>query len=33
MANLFTQIGSDAASFQAGQDRFSSGQRVEWQLR
>jgi enoyl-CoA hydratase/carnithine racemase len=33
MANLFTRIGSDAAAFKAGQDRFSSGQRVEWRLR
>jgi enoyl-CoA hydratase/carnithine racemase len=33
MANLFTRIGSDAAAFKAGQDRFSSGQRVEWQTR
>src|SRR5262245_11545049 len=33
MANLFTRIGSDAAAFKAGQDRFASGQRVEWQLR
>ena len=33
LANLFTRIGSDAAAFKAGQDRFSSGQRVEWKLR
>jgi enoyl-CoA hydratase/carnithine racemase len=33
MANLFTRIGSDAAAFKAGQDRFASGQRVEWQTR
>ena len=33
MANLFTRIGSDAAAFKAGQERFASGQRVEWQLR
>ncbi|MET0739458.1 MAG: enoyl-CoA hydratase/isomerase family protein, partial [Acidimicrobiales bacterium] len=33
MANLFTRIGSDAAAFKAGQDRFASGQRVDWQLR
>jgi len=33
MANLFTRIGSDAAAFKAGQDRFASGQRVEWRLR
>src|SRR5688500_12193457 len=31
MANLFTRIGSDSAAFKAGQDRFASGQRVEWQ--
>jgi hypothetical protein len=33
LANLFTRIGSDAAAFKAGQERFSSGQRVEWKLR
>ncbi len=33
LANLFTRIGSDAAAFKEGQDRFSSGQRVEWKLR
>jgi enoyl-CoA hydratase/carnithine racemase len=33
MANLFTQIGSDAAAFKAGQDRFASGERVDWRLR
>jgi enoyl-CoA hydratase/carnithine racemase len=33
MANLFTRIGSDAAAFKAGQDRFTSGQRVEWRRR
>ena len=33
MANLFTRIGSDAAAFKAGQDRFKTGQRVEWRLR
>ncbi len=33
MANLFTRIGSDAAAFKAGQDRFSSGERVKWRLR
>jgi hypothetical protein len=32
-ANLFTRIGSDAAAFKAGQDRFASGQRVEWRRR
>jgi enoyl-CoA hydratase/carnithine racemase len=33
MANLFTRIGSDAAAFKAGQDRFASGQRPKWELR
>jgi enoyl-CoA hydratase/carnithine racemase len=33
LANLFTRIGSDAAAFKAGQERFASGQRVEWNLR
>jgi enoyl-CoA hydratase/carnithine racemase len=33
LANLFTRIGSDAAAFEAGQQRFASGQRVEWRLR
>jgi len=33
MANLFTRIGSDSAAFKAGQDRFASGQRVEWRSR
>ena len=33
LANLFTRIGSDAAAFKAGQDRFASGQRVEWRRR
>jgi enoyl-CoA hydratase/carnithine racemase len=33
LANLFTRIGSDAAAFKAGQDRFASGQRVDWRLR
>src|SRR5262245_4663887 len=32
-ANLFTRIGSDAAAFKAGQDRFASGERVRWRLR
>jgi len=27
VANLFTRVGSDAAAFQAGQDRFASGER------
>ncbi|HEX2383979.1 MAG TPA: enoyl-CoA hydratase/isomerase family protein [Acidimicrobiales bacterium] len=33
LANLFTRIGSDAAAFKAGQDRFASGQRVQWRRR
>ncbi len=33
LANLFTRIGSDAAALKAGQDRFSTGERVEWRLR
>ena len=33
MANLFTRIGSDAAAFKAGQDRFASGERPKWQVR
>jgi len=33
LANLFTRIGSDAAAFRAGQERFASGQRVEWRSR
>ncbi len=33
LANLFTRIGSDAATFQAGQDRFASGARPEWRTR
>lgn len=33
VANLFTRIGSDAAAFKAGQDRFASGARPEWRLR
>jgi enoyl-CoA hydratase/carnithine racemase len=33
LANLFTRIGSDAAAFREGQDRFASGQRPEWRLR
>jgi len=32
-ANLFTRVGSDAAAFKAGQDRFASGQRVQWRKR
>ena len=30
LANLFTRIGSDAAAFKAGQDRFASGERPQW---
>ncbi len=33
LANLFTRIGSDAAAFKAGQDRFATGERVSWRLR
>ena len=33
MANLFTRIGSDAAAFKAGQERFASGQRPKSELR
>ncbi len=33
MANLFTRIGTDANAFREGQERFASGQRVEWRLR
>jgi enoyl-CoA hydratase/carnithine racemase len=33
LMSLYTRVGSDAAAFKAGQDRFASGQRVEWQLR
>ena len=33
LANLFTRIGSDAATLRAGQERFASGARVEWRLR
>jgi enoyl-CoA hydratase/carnithine racemase len=33
LANLFTRIGSDAAAFKAGQDRFATGERVQWRLR
>ena len=33
LANLFTRIGSDAAAFKAGQDRFASGERVQWRKR
>ncbi|HEY8524925.1 MAG TPA: enoyl-CoA hydratase/isomerase family protein [Acidimicrobiales bacterium] len=32
-ANLFTRIGSDAAAFKAGQERFASGERPKWRLR
>ena len=33
LANLFTRVGSDAAAFKAGQDRFASGERPRWRLR
>jgi enoyl-CoA hydratase/carnithine racemase len=33
VANLFTRIGTDADAFQAGQERFASGQRPKWRLR
>jgi enoyl-CoA hydratase/carnithine racemase len=33
LANLFTRIGSDAAAFKAGQDRFASGERPQWRKR
>jgi len=33
LANLFTRIGSDAAAFKAGQERFASGQRPKPTLR
>jgi hypothetical protein len=33
LANLFTRIGSDAATFKAGQERFASGERPEWRFR
>jgi enoyl-CoA hydratase/carnithine racemase len=32
-ANLFTRIGSDAAAFKAGHDRFSSVERPKWRMR
>ena len=33
LANLFTRIGSDAAAFKAGQERFAKGERPQWRLR
>jgi enoyl-CoA hydratase/carnithine racemase len=33
LANLFTRIGSDAAAFKAGQERFASGERPRWTVR
>ena len=33
MANLFTRIGSDAAAFKAGQERFTKGERPKWETR
>jgi enoyl-CoA hydratase/carnithine racemase len=33
VANLFTRIGNDAATFKEGQKRFESGERPKWRLR
>jgi enoyl-CoA hydratase/carnithine racemase len=33
LANLFTRVGSDAAAFKAGQERFASGERPKWERR
>ena len=33
VANLFTRIGTDAASLREGQERFTSGKRPKWRLR
>ena len=33
LAHLFTRIGTDAATFKEGQERFSSGRRPQWRLR
>jgi enoyl-CoA hydratase/carnithine racemase len=33
LMSLYIRVGSDSDAFKAGQDRFASGQRVEWQLR
>ena len=33
VANLFTRIGTDAASLREGQERFASGKRPKWRLR
>ena len=33
VANLFTRIGNDAATFKEGQARFESGARPKWRLR
>ena len=33
LMSLYTRVGSDSKAFKAGQDRFASGQRVEWRLR
>jgi enoyl-CoA hydratase/carnithine racemase len=33
LANLFTRIGSDAAAFKEGQERFASGERPRWNMR
>ena len=33
LANLFTRIGSDAATLKIGQERFTSGERPQWRKR
>jgi hypothetical protein len=33
LSSLFTRIGSDAAAFKAGQERFTSGERPQWPVR
>ena len=33
VANLFTRIGTDSATFKEGQRRFESGERPKWRLR
>jgi len=33
VANLFTRIGNDAATFKESQARFEAGWRPEWRLR
>jgi hypothetical protein len=32
-AFLFTNVGTDPASLAEGQERFTSGKRIEWRLR